>query len=119
MDELNMRLPILQHTSERLLRNVTIVLIAGFGAGCSADTMRFTDGILLVLRPVSPSRSNPQAMFMRLPRGFGPAGFKRNGPAQFLAAGIVSASGCACRCGIDADAQSGRSSPGYGGVPRQ
>ncbi|QTN98922.1 peptidoglycan DD-metalloendopeptidase family protein [Brucella sp. 458] len=45
MDELNMRLPILQHTSERLLRNVAIVLIAGFGAGCSADTMRFTDGI--------------------------------------------------------------------------
>lgn len=40
-----MRLPILQHTSERLLRNVAIVLIAGFGAGCSADTMRFTDGI--------------------------------------------------------------------------
>ncbi|MBB4092665.1 murein DD-endopeptidase MepM/ murein hydrolase activator NlpD [Ochrobactrum pecoris] len=40
-----MRLQILQHTSERLLRNVAIVLIAGFGAGCSADTMRFTDGI--------------------------------------------------------------------------
>ena len=33
MDELNMRFPILQHTSERLLRNVAIVLIAGFGAG--------------------------------------------------------------------------------------
>ncbi|MBJ6131741.1 peptidoglycan DD-metalloendopeptidase family protein [Ochrobactrum sp. Q0168] len=45
MDELNMRFPILQHTSERLLRNVAIVLIAGFGAGCSSDTMRFTDGI--------------------------------------------------------------------------
>lgn len=45
MGELNMRLQILQHTSERLLRNVAIVLIAGFGAGCSADTMRFTDGI--------------------------------------------------------------------------
>lgn len=45
MGELNMRLKILQHTSERLLRNVAIVLIAGFGAGCSADTMRFTDGI--------------------------------------------------------------------------
>ncbi len=45
MDELNMRFPILHHTSERLLRNVAIVLIAGFGAGCSADTMRFTDGI--------------------------------------------------------------------------
>lgn len=40
-----MRFPILQHTSERLLRNAAIVLIAGFGAGCSADTMRFTDGI--------------------------------------------------------------------------
>src|SRR5690606_11066493 len=45
MGELNMRLQILQHTSERLLRNVAIVLIAGFGAGCSADTMRFTDDI--------------------------------------------------------------------------
>ncbi|GAA5540643.1 MULTISPECIES: cell division endopeptidase DipM [Brucella/Ochrobactrum group] len=45
MDELNMRFPILHHTSERLLRNVAIVLIAGFGAGCSSDTMRFTDGI--------------------------------------------------------------------------
>ncbi|MBC8717566.1 cell division endopeptidase DipM [Ochrobactrum sp. Marseille-Q0166] len=45
MGELNMRFPILQHTSERLLRNAAIVLIAGFGAGCSADTMRFTDGI--------------------------------------------------------------------------
>jgi murein DD-endopeptidase MepM/ murein hydrolase activator NlpD len=42
---LNMRFPILQHTSERLLRNAAIVLIAGFGAGCSADTMRFTDGL--------------------------------------------------------------------------
>lgn len=40
-----MRFPILQHTSERLLRNAAIVLIAGFGAGCSADTMRFTDGL--------------------------------------------------------------------------
>ena len=45
MDELNMRFPILQHTSERLLRNVAVVLVAGFGAGCSADTMRFTDGL--------------------------------------------------------------------------
>jgi len=45
MGELNMRFPILQHTSERLLRNAAIVLIAGFGAGCSADTMRFTDGL--------------------------------------------------------------------------
>lgn len=45
MDGLIMRFTILQHTSERLLRNVAIVLIAGFGAGCSADTMRFTDGI--------------------------------------------------------------------------
>lgn len=45
MDELNMRYPVLQHTSERLLRNAAILLIAGFGAGCSADTMRFTDGI--------------------------------------------------------------------------
>src|SRR5690606_28359929 len=40
-----MRFPILQHTSERLLRNAAIVLIAGLGAGCSADTMRFTDGL--------------------------------------------------------------------------
>ncbi len=38
-----MRFPILQHTSERLLRNAAIILIAGFGAGCSANTMRFTD----------------------------------------------------------------------------
>ncbi|MDT6940664.1 cell division endopeptidase DipM [Brucella pseudogrignonensis] len=45
MGELIMRFPILQHTSERLLRNAAIVLIAGFGAGCSADTMRFTDGM--------------------------------------------------------------------------
>ncbi|MFC7064969.1 cell division endopeptidase DipM [Brucella rhizosphaerae] len=45
MGELNMRFPILQHTSERLLRNAAIVLVAGFGAGCSADTMRFTDGL--------------------------------------------------------------------------
>lgn len=45
MGELNMRFPILQHTSERLLRNAAVVLIAGFGAGCSADTMRFTDGL--------------------------------------------------------------------------
>lgn len=54
MDGLKMRFPILQHTSERLLRNVAIVLIAGFGAGCSADTMRFTDGLYTGSTPSQP-----------------------------------------------------------------
>jgi len=40
-----MRFRVLDRTSQRLLRNAAIVMIAGFGAGCSADTMRFTDGI--------------------------------------------------------------------------
>lgn len=54
MDGLKMRFPILQHTSERLLRNVAVVLIAGFGAGCSADTMRFTDGLYTGSTPSQP-----------------------------------------------------------------
>ncbi|MFC4625247.1 peptidoglycan DD-metalloendopeptidase family protein [Daeguia caeni] len=45
MGELKMRIPVLQHRTRRLLRNVAIVMIAGFGAGCSADMTRFTDGI--------------------------------------------------------------------------
>ncbi len=49
-----MRFSILQHRSERLLRNVAIVLIAGFGAGCSADTMRFTDGLYTGSTPRQP-----------------------------------------------------------------
>ncbi|WP_420962336.1 peptidoglycan DD-metalloendopeptidase family protein [Brucella sp. IR073] len=40
-----MRFRVMDQTSQRLLRNAAIVLIAGFGAGCSADVMRFTDGI--------------------------------------------------------------------------
>lgn len=41
---MKMRFRILKLTSERLLRNVAIVLTAGLAAGCSADTSRFTDG---------------------------------------------------------------------------
>lgn len=41
---MKMRFRILKHTSERLLRNVAIVLTAGLAAGCSADTSRFSDG---------------------------------------------------------------------------
>ncbi|WP_082766250.1 peptidoglycan DD-metalloendopeptidase family protein [Paramesorhizobium deserti] len=40
-----MRIKVLDRTSQRLMRNAAIIMIAGFGAGCSADTMRFTDGI--------------------------------------------------------------------------
>lgn len=39
-----MRIRIFKLTSERLLRNVAIVLTAGLAAGCSADSSRFTDG---------------------------------------------------------------------------
>nr|WP_110749394.1 peptidoglycan DD-metalloendopeptidase family protein [Phyllobacterium leguminum] len=40
-----MRFRVMDQTSRRLLRTAAIVLIAGFGAGCSADVMRFTDGL--------------------------------------------------------------------------
>lgn len=45
MDGLNMRFRVMDQTSRRLLRTAAIVLITGFGAGCSADVMRFTDGL--------------------------------------------------------------------------
>ncbi|RCS24241.1 LysM peptidoglycan-binding domain-containing protein [Phyllobacterium salinisoli] len=54
-----MRFRVLDQTSQRLLRNAAIILIAGFGAGCSADTMRFTDGIY------TGSTSNQRSMLSR------------------------------------------------------
>ncbi|PRD42148.1 peptidase M24 [Phyllobacterium phragmitis] len=54
-----MRFRVLDQTSQRLLRNAAIVVIAGFGAGCSADTMRFTDGIY------TGSTSNQQSVINR------------------------------------------------------
>lgn len=59
MDGLNMRFRVLDRASQRLLRNAAIILIAGFGAGCSADTMRFTDGIY------TGSTSNQRSMINR------------------------------------------------------
>lgn len=61
MDGFKMRIRILQQTSERLMRNVAIVLIAGFAAGCSADTMRFSDGLYASATPSAPvNRSGQQ-----------------------------------------------------------
>jgi len=39
-----MSLLVLDHASRRLARNAALVLIAGLGAGCSSDVLRFQDG---------------------------------------------------------------------------
>ncbi|WP_343314314.1 peptidoglycan DD-metalloendopeptidase family protein [Brucella sp. BE17] len=80
MDGLNMRFPILQHTSERLLRNVAVVLIAGFGAGCSADTMRFTDGLYTGATPRQPvAQSSANNVYAAAPVAAAP---RTNGTVQ-------------------------------------
>lgn len=58
-----MSLLVLDHASRRLARNVALVLIAGLGAGCSSDVLRFQDGFYtgsVSPRPTTMSRSAAQ-----------------------------------------------------------
>ncbi len=109
--------PPLQHNVRTSpLRNVASVLIAGFGAGCSV-TLRCasTDRHFLLASTSSRARraATSQAMFMRLPpAAFGPAESQAERSQRNPLLPPVSSAPLAvlCRCGIDADAQSGRSS---------